>query len=122
MKTTVEQIETSSRIEARIRKVEETNKSKYTKLMMDCLSDSLVYGYAVAIGDGLFTVTKESEYYQPGYTFGPTYTAEYYSNLYDLSLELWAAKDEVEEKTRKEEVKANAMAKLTPEEKTALGL
>jgi hypothetical protein len=100
----------------------EKQKLEYPDLMMECLSGATKFDYVLVIEDGLFSVVKNSKCYQPEYTFGPTYTEKSYDTLYNLRYELQVDMDEAIEMQKREEVKAKAMAKLTPEEKVLLGL
>jgi hypothetical protein len=102
--------------------VREKQAGEYPDLMMECLSDVTKFDYILVIEDGLFSVVRNSKYYQPEYKFGPTYTEKSYDTLYNLRYELQVDMDEVIERHKKEEVRAKAMAKLTPEEKVLLGL
>ena len=89
---------------------------------MKALSQATELKFVLSVVDDSFVVTDPSERYPELFTMSYDYNAEAEQQLYDLELELSVKYAEFAEKERRQQVRANALAKLSFEERELLGV
>ena len=97
-------------------------RAEYPTRLMKALSRATELKFVLSVVDGSFVVTEPNETYPELFTMSYEYNAEAEQQLYDLELELKLKYDEFVEKERRQQVRANALAKLSDEERELLGV
>ena len=97
-------------------------RTEYPTRLMKALSQATELQYALSVVNGSFVVTEPNETYPELFTMSYEYNAEAEQQLYDLELELSVKYAEFAEKERRQQVRANALAKLSFEERELLGV
>ena len=95
---------------------------EYPTRLMKALSQATELQFVLSVVDDSFVVTDPNETYPELFTMSYEYNAEAEQYLYDLELELKLKYDEFVEKERRQQVRANALAKLSDEERELLGV
>lgn len=105
-------------------RVEQENRlcAEYPTRLMKALSQATELKFVLSVVDDSFVVTEPNETYPELFTMSYEYNAEAEQQLYDLELELSAKYAEFAEKERRQQVRANALAKLSFEERELLGV
>ena len=105
-------------------RVEQENqlRAEYPTRLMKALSQATELQYALSVVNDSFVVTEPNETYPELFTMSYEYNAEAERQLYDLELELSVKYAEFAEKERRQQVRANALAKLSFEERELLGV
>ena len=105
-------------------RVEQENqlRAEYPTRLMKALSQATELQYALNVVNDSFVVTEPNETYPELFTMSYEYNAEAEQQLYDLELELKLKYAEFAEKERRQQVRANALAKLSFEERELLGV
>ena len=105
-------------------RVEQENqlRAEYPTRLMKALSQATELQFVLSVVDGSFVVTDPGERYPEVFTMSYEYNAEAEQQLYDLELELSVKYAEFAEKERRQQVRANALAKLSFEERELLGV
>ena len=116
-KTQREAIEEAARIEQ-----ENRLRAEYPTRLMKALSQATELKFVLSVVDDSFVVTEPNETYPELFTMSYEYNAEAEQQLYDLELELKLKYAEFAEKERRQQVRANALAKLSFEERELLGV
>ena len=116
-KTQREAIEEAARIEQ-----ENRLRAEYPTRLMKALSQATELQYALSVVNDSFVVTEPNETYPELFTMSYEYNAEAEQQLYALELELSVKYAEFAEKERRQQVRANALAKLSFEERELLGV
>ena len=97
-------------------------RAEYPTRLMKALSRATELKFVLSVVDGSFVVTEPNETYPELFTMSYEYNAEAEQQLYDLELELKLKYAEFAEKERRQQVRANALAKLSFEERELLGV
>lgn len=97
-------------------------RAEYPTRLMKALSQATELQYALSVVNDSFVVTEPNETYPELFTMSYEYNAEAEQQLYDLELELSVKYAEFAEKERRQQVRANALAKLSFEERELLGV
>ena len=116
-KTQREAIEEAARVEQ-----ENRLRAEYPTRLMKALSQATELKFVLSVVDDSFVVTEPNETYPELFTMSYEYNAEAEQQLYDLELELSVKYAEFAEKERRQQVRANALAKLSFEERELLGV
>ena len=116
-KTQREAMEAEARLEEQNRLRDE-----YPTRLMKALSQATELQFVLSVVDDSFVVTDPNETYPELFTMSYEYNAEAEQQLYDLELELKLKYAEFAEKERRQQVRANALAKLSFEERELLGV
>ena len=95
---------------------------EYPTRLMKALSQATELQFVLSVVDGSFVVIDPGERYPEVFTMSYEYNAEAEQQLYDLELELSVKYAEFTEKERRQQVRANALAKLSFEERELLGV
>ena len=95
---------------------------EYPTRLMKALSQATELQFVLSAVDGSFVVIDPGERYPEVFTMSYDYNAEAEQQLYDLELELSVKYAEFAEKERRQQVRANALAKLSFEERELLGV
>ena len=105
-------------------RVEQENqlRAEYPTRLMKALSQATELQFVLSVVNDSFVVTDPSERYPELFTMSYEYNAEAEQQLYDLELELSVKYAEFAEKERRQQVRANALAKLSFEERELLGV
>ena len=105
-------------------RVEQENqlRTEYPTRLMKALSQATELKFVLSVVDDSFVVTEPNETYPELFTMSYEYNAEAEQQLYDLELELKLKYAEFAEKERRQQVRANALAKLSFEERELLGV
>ena len=105
-------------------RVEQENqlRAEYPTRLMKALSQATELKFVLSVVDDSFVVTQPNETYPELFTMSYEYNAEAEQQLYDLELELSVKYAEFAEKERRQQVRANALAKLSFEERELLGV
>ena len=105
-------------------RVEQENqlRAEYPTRLMKALSRATELQFVLSVVNDSFVVTDPSERYPELFTMSYEYNAEAEQYLYDLELELSVKYAEFVEKERRQQVRANALAKLSDEERELLGV
>ena len=107
-----------------VARVEQENqlRAEYPTRLMKALSRATELQFVLSVVDDSFVVTEPNETYPELFTMSYEYNAEAEQYLYDLELELKLKYAEFVEKERRQQVRANALAKLSDEERELLGV
>ena len=97
-------------------------RAEYPTRLMKALSQATELKFVLCVVDDSFVVTDPNETYPELFTMSYEYNAEAEQQLYDLELELKLKYAEFAEKERRQQVRANALAKLSFEERELLGV
>ena len=97
-------------------------RGEYPTRLMKALSRATDLQFVLSVVDDSFVVTDPNERYGEVFTMSYEYNAEAEQQLYDLELELKLKYAEFAEKERRQQVRANALAKLSFEERELLGV
>ena len=97
-------------------------RAEYPTRLMKALSRATELKFVLSVVDGSFVVTEPNETYPELFTMSYEYNAKAEQQLYDLELELSVKYAEFAEKERRQQVRANALAKLSFEERELLGV
>lgn len=97
-------------------------RAEYPTRLMKALSRATELKFVLSVVDDSFVVTEPNETYPELFTMSYEYNAEAEQQLYDLELELMLKYAEFAEKERRQQVRANALAKLSFEERELLGV
>ena len=116
-KTQREAMEAEARLEEQNRLRDE-----YPTRLMKALSQATELQFVLSVVDDSFVVTDPNERYGEVFTMSYEYNAEAEQQLYNLELELKLKYAEFAEKERRQQVRANALAKLSDEERELLGV
>ena len=116
-KTQREAMEAEARLEEQNRLRDE-----YPTRLMKVLSQATELKFVLSVVDDSFVVTEPNETYPELFTMSYEYNEAVEVQLYDLELELKLKYDEFVEKERRQQVRANALAKLSDEERELLGV
>ena len=116
-KTQREAMEAEARLEEQNRLRDE-----YPTRLMKALSQATELQYALSVVNDSFVVTEPNETYPELFTMSYEYNAEAEGQFYDLELELSVKYADFAEKERRQQVRANALAKLSFEERELLGV
>ena len=105
-------------------RVEQENqlRAEYPTRLMKALSQATELKFVLSVVDDSFVVTEPNETYPELFAMSYEYNAEAEEQLYDLELELKLRYAEFVEKERRQQVRANALAKLSDEERELLGV
>ena len=105
-------------------RVEQENqlRTEYPTRLMKALSQATELKFVLSVVDDSFVVTEPNETYPELFTMNYEYNEAVEVQLYDLELELKLKYDEFVEKERRQQVRANALAKLSDEERELLGV
>lgn len=105
-------------------RVEQENqlRAEYPTRLMKALSQATELKFVLSVVDDSFVVTEPYETYPESFVMNYEYNAEAEQQLYDLELELKLKYAEFAEKERRQQVRANALAKLSFEERELLGV
>ena len=105
-------------------RVEQENqlRTEYPTRLMKALSQATELKFVLSVVNDSFVVTEPNETYPELFTMSYEYNAEAEQQLYDLELELSVKYAEFAEKERRQQVRANALAKLSDEERELLGV
>ena len=105
-------------------RVEQENqlRAEYPTRLMKALSQATELKFVLSVVDGAFVVTDPGERYPEVFTMSYEYNAETEQQLYNLEMELSVKYAEFAEKERRQQVRANALAKLSFEERELLGV
>ena len=101
---------------------ENQRRAEYPTRLMKVLSQATELQYALSVVNDSFVVTEPNETYPELFTMSYEYNAEAEGQLYDLELELSVKYADFAEKERRQQVRANALAKLSFEERELLGV
>ena len=116
-KTQHEAAEEAARIEQ-----ENRLRAEYPTRLMKALSQATELKFVLSVVDDSFVVTEPNETYPEMFTMSYEYNAEAKEQLYDLEMELSLKYADFAEKERRQQVRANALAKLSFEERELLGV
>ena len=97
-------------------------RAEYPTRLMKALSRATELQFVLSVVDDSFVVTEPNETYPELFTMSYEYNAEAEQQLYDLELELKLKYAEFAEKERRQQVRTNALAKLSFEERELLGV
>jgi hypothetical protein len=105
-------------------RVEQENqlRADYPTRLMKALSRATELQFVLSVVDDSFVVTDPNERYGEVFTMSYDYNVAAEEYLYDLELELKLKYAEFVEKERRQQVRANALAKLSDEERELLGV
>jgi len=105
-------------------RVEQENqlRAEYPTRLMKALSRATELQFVLSVVDDSFVVTDPNERYGEVFTMSYDYNVAAEEYLYDLELELKLKYAEFVEKERRQQVRANALAKLSFEERELLGV
>ena len=105
-------------------RVEQENqlRAEYPTRLMKALSQATELKFVLSVVDGAFVVTDPGERYPEVFTMSYEYNEAAEVQLYNLELELSVKYAEFAEKERRQQVRANALAKLSFEERELLGV
>ena len=105
-------------------RVEQENqlRAEYPTRLMKALSQATELQFVLSVVDDSFVVTDPNERYPELFTMSYDYNVAAEEYLYDLELELKLKYAEFVEKERRQQVRANALAKLSFEERELLGV
>ena len=105
-------------------RVEQENqlRAEYPTRLMKALSQATELKFVLSVFDDSFVVTEPNETYPEMFTMGYEYSVAAEQQLYNLELELKLKYAEFVEKERRQQVRANALAKLSFEERELLGV
>ena len=105
-------------------RVEQENqlRADYPTRLMKALSRATELKFVLSVVDDSFVVTDPNERYGEVFTMSYDYNVAAEEYLYDLELELKLKYAEFVEKERRQQVRANALAKLSFEERELLGV
>ena len=105
-------------------RVEQENqlRAEYPTRLMKALSQATELKFVLSVVDDSFVVTDPSERYPELFTMSYDYNVAAEQHLYDLELELKLKYAEFAEKERRQQIRANALAKLSFEERELLGV
>ena len=101
---------------------ENQRRAEYPTRLMKVLSQATELQYALSVVNDSFVVTEPNETYPELFTMGYEYNAEAEGQFYDLELELSVKYADFAEKERRQQVRANALAKRSFEERKLLGV
>lgn len=96
--------------------------AEYPTRLMKALSRATDLQFVLSVVDDSFVVTDPNERYGEVFTMSYDYNVAAEEYLYDLELELKLKYAEFVEKERRRQVRANALAKLSDEERELLGV
>ena len=97
-------------------------RAEYPTRLMKALSQATELKFVLSVFDDSFVVTEPNETYPEMFTMGYEYSVAAEQQLYNLELELKFKYAEFAEKERRQQVRANALAKLSFEERELLGV
>lgn len=97
-------------------------RAEYPTRLMKALSRATDLQFVLSVVDDSFVVTDPNERYGEVFTMSYDYNVAAEEYLYDLELELKLKYAEFVEKERRRQVRANALAKLSDEERELLGV
>ena len=105
-------------------RVEQENQLRveYSTRLMKALSQATELKFVLSVVDGSFVVIDPGERYPEVFTISYEYSVAAEPQLYNLELELKLRYAEFAEKERRQQVRANALAKLSDEERELLGV
>lgn len=105
-------------------RVEQENqlRTEYPTRLMKALSRATELQFVLSVVDDSFVVTDPNERYGEVFTMSYDYNVAAEEYLYNLELELKSKYAEFVEKERRQQVRANALAKLSSEERELLGV
>ena len=105
-------------------RVEQENqlRAEYPTRLMKALSRATELQFVLSVVNDSFVVTDPSERYPELFTMSYEYNVAAEQQLYNLELELKLKYAEFVEKERRSWVRANALAKLSDEERELLGV
>lgn len=105
-------------------RVEQENqlRAEYPTRLMKALSRATELKFVLSVVNDSFVVTDPNESYPEMFTMSYEYTVAAEQQLYNLELELKVKYAEFVEKERRQWVRANALAKLSDEERELLGV
>ena len=104
--------------------VEQENqlRAEYPTRLMKVLSQATELQYALSVVNDSFVVTDHSERYPELFIMSYEYSVAAELQMYNFELELKFKYAEFVEKERRRQVRANALAKLSDEERELLGV
>ena len=97
-------------------------RAEYPTRLMKALSRATELKFVLSVVDDSFVVTEPNKTYPQLFTMSYEYNEAAEVQLYNLELELKLKYDEFVEKERRQQVRANALAKLSDEERELLGV
>ena len=101
----------------------EQERAEYFPLLMKTLEDATKAGFFMSVREGKFAVrTNDWVSWQDGYHLTPEYTEDNYNVLQNLKHDVEHRLFLLAEERRKAELRNNALAKLTQEERELLNL
>ena len=105
-------------------RVEQENQlcAEYPTRLMKALSQATELQFVLSVVNDSFVVTDPSEKYPELFTMSYEYSDAAEQHLYHLELALKFKCAEFVEKERRQQVRANALAKLSDEERELLGV
>ena len=106
----------------RLEQIEE-ERAEYFSLLMKTLEDATTAGFSMCVREGKFAVWDNDRFScKDEYLLTPEYTEDNYIVLQDLKFEVGHQLFLLEEARRKADLRNNALAKLTQEERELLNL
>jgi hypothetical protein len=101
----------------------EQERAEYFPLLMKTLEDATTVGFSMSVRKGKFAVWDSDRFsWEDAYHLTPEYTKDNYNVLQDLKFEVGHQLFLLEEARRKADLRNNALAKLTQEERELLNL
>ena len=101
----------------------EQERAEYFPLLMKTLEDATTAGFSMCVRGGKFAVRNNDwASWEDAYNLTPEYTKDNYNVLQDLKFEVGHQLFLLEEARRKADLRNNALAKLTQEERELLNL
>ena len=97
-------------------------RAEYPTRLMKALSQATELQFVLSVVNDSFVVTEPNETYPEMFTMGYEYSVAAEQQLYNLELELKLKYAEFVEKERRQQVRTNALAKLSFEERELLGV
>jgi hypothetical protein len=97
-------------------------KASYTERMMAVLERAVKENFELNVSNGQFVVEDRDDRYRQAYNLQPTWSETADMDLYSLEVSVELKEEASAELVRKAQVRGKALAKLTEEEREALGL
>jgi len=97
-------------------------KASYTERMMAVLERAVKENFELNVSNGQFVVEDRDDRYRQAYNLQPTWSETADMDLYRLEVSVELKEEASAELVRKAQVRGKALAKLTEEEREALGL
>lgn len=98
------------------------SRAAYPELLMKTLERATAVNFNIKVQDGAFVITQDDCYGGYSWVLTPDYTKQSGDSLFHLCVVVGNEEEANRERDRNLELKQAALAKLTPEERTVLGL